>query len=369
MKLEVGELKLFGVDLNRVLRWWWQGLRTGHAGELINSFLKPSPRLRVTADDTWLGFHQPDSDGAPELARLAIGSHAGARDNDLRAALLPAGVREDLLQVELLLPAQHVLRRRLSLPAEVANNLQEVLGYQVSRLTPFPPDKLYYDVAVIGESTSGDQFEVELLAAPRAYVDPLLEQIESASGLRVSRLTVEGNEQANLFGAQRVPGRWWRRLNLNSWLLIGVLFALLLAAVAPVLKERQLVIERKQAIALLQAEVQGLAAVKETLEHDLDGLTQMVNRRVSLPSPDRVIAEVTRLLPDETYLTAFNIQKNVLTLNGIGKDAVDLIPALNASELFESARFASPVSRNAGTGLDQFVITSFLVTTAQGADE
>lgn len=367
MKLEVGDLKLFGVDLNRLLRWWWQGLRAGRAGEVIDSFLKPSPRLQVTIEDGWLRFHRPDISTMPELARLAVDSHSAMRDNDLRAALLPSNLREDLLQVELLLPEKQVLRRQLSLPMEVADNLQQVLGYQVSRLTPFSADKLYYDVAVIREGAADTPFEVELLAVPRAYVDPLVEQIEEASGLQVSRLAVEGNEGANLFGSPRVPTRWWRRLNRNSWLLIGVLLALLAATLAPVLKERQLVIERKHDITRLQADVEGLALTKETLEHDLSGLNQMVTRRVSQPSPTRIISEITQLMPDETYLTAFNIQKDTLTVNGVGKDAVDLIPLINSSALFESARFASPVSRSPQTGLDQFVITVHLAETAEGA--
>lgn len=365
MKLEVGELKLFGMDLSRLLRWWQQGLSAGHGAALIDCFVRPSPRLRVVADDAWLSFYRPEGTDTAELARLAIGSPGGPVDSDLRAALLPAGVREDLLQVELQLPASRVLHKRLTLPVEVADNLGEVLGYQVSRLTPFPADKLYYDAQVLNEG-AGEQLEVEFLAVPRASVDPLVEQVESASGLRVSRLSVEGSEQANLFGRPRVPGRWWRRLNRNSWLLAAVLLAVLLAAAAPVLKERQLVIERKQAIARLSTEVQGLAALKERLEQDLAGLNQMVERRASLPSTERVLAEVTRLLPDHTYLTALHLQKGQLTLTGAGKDAVDLIPALNASDIFEGARFASPVSRNVGTGLDQFVISLQLVAPAGG---
>lgn len=366
MKLEVGNLKLFGIDLNRLLRWWWQGLNTGQAGRLADSFLKPAPRLQVIADDAWLSFNRPDVN-PQELARLALDTHSAGRDSDLRAALIPADVREDLLQVDLLLPEKRVLRKMLSLPTEVADNLQEVLGYQIARLTPFSADKLYYTAT--SADTSGPMLEVELLAVPRAYADPLIEQIERVSGFNVSRLSVAGNPQANLFGSARGANRWWLRLNHNSWLLIGVTLALLAAAVTPILKERHLVIERKAAITQLQASVQGLAAVKESLEHDLDGLNQMVNRRVSLPSSNRVISEVTRLMPDTTYLTALNIQKDLLTLNGIGKDAVDLIPLINSSPLFDGARFGSPVSRSAGTGLDQFVITATLVTRAQEAAE
>ena len=173
MKLDVGDLRLFGVDLNHLSRWWWRGLSTGAAGRILSYFITPSPKLSIVPDGAILSFRKELPGGAYiEQARITRDSASPhSLDNDLRAALL-TGVRQDLLQVELVLPASQVLHKRLTLPVEVIDNLRTVLGYQVGRLTPFPEDKLYYDAQIL--QTLDEQMDVELVAVPRAQIDPCL---------------------------------------------------------------------------------------------------------------------------------------------------------------------------------------------------
>lgn len=358
MKFEVGSLTLFGIDIGRLGRWWWQGLSAGRAAEIVDYFLRPSPRILVFIEGSWLVIFRPERSGRVEVARLAMDAQADD-EMHIRASLLPPRASASLAQLELVLPADRVLRKQLVLPAEARGTLREVVGYQLPRLTPFSLDKLYYDV-VADEKAEG-QLDVDILAVPCAYPDPLIERVEKATGLRVSRLGVEDVPGANLFGRQRVPGRWWRRLNLNSWLLILLLVAVVTAAIAPLLKERQLVIERKQEITALTANVRDLIARKENLEASLSGLNHIVAKRAGQPLPSEVLAELTRLVPDDIYITSLRIQGSNLTVNGFGKGVVDLISRLNESERFSDARFTAPVSRNAQTGLDQFAVSIQLV--------
>ncbi|WP_212629043.1 PilN domain-containing protein [Pseudomonas sp. KB-10] len=367
MKLDVGDLRLFGVDLNQLFRWWRRGLTAGPAGIILARLLKPSPTLHVVPlpDVGVLSFRQVQGRSEQEVARVIVDAQGvQGHDVDLQAALL-TGVRRELLQLVVQWPAARVLRKRISLPVEAVDNLREVLGYQVGRLTPFAVEKLYYDARIIGPVD--DQVEVELLAVPRDQVDPVVGQIQTLTGLTVSRLEVEGVAQVNLFGQARVASRWWQRLNGNSWLLMAIALALLAAMSAPVLRERGLVIERKQQIAALRPQVQSLLVAREALQHSLDGLGEMEARRGEVPSAVQVLAEMTRLLPDDYYLSVLDIQRDRITVNGIGPRAVELIQAINDSPMFDAAKFSAPVNRNMQTGLDQFTITASLLVPEQGA--
>lgn len=354
MKFDVGGLTLFGIDIGRFGRWWWQGLGAGRAAEIVDYFLRPSPRVIIRVEGSWLVIYRSEKSGMVEAERLALDIQ-GEEEMHVRTSMLPAHAPAALAQLELVLPVERVLHKQLLLPVEARRTLRDVVGYQLPRLTPFSLDKLYYDV--VADERSDGQLDVGIFAVPRTYPDPLIERIERATGLRVSRLGVEGMPGANLFGYPRVPGRWWRRLNVNSGLLALLLLAMAAAAVSPVLKERQLVIERKQEISSLTGNVRSLIARKENLEASLSGLNHIVAKRASQPLPSEILAELTRLVPDDIYITSLRVQGSSLVMNGFGKGVVDLISRLNESGKFSDARFTAPVSRNAQTGLDQFAVS------------
>ncbi|WP_263143282.1 PilN domain-containing protein [Pseudomonas sp. RIT-PI-AD] len=367
MRIDVGNLNLFGVDLNKALRWWGRGLRESFPVGFETLFLRPSPKIKAIVEGDWLYFQRIDHLHAREAVRIALEDLSLTQDGGLRGDLLGAGpLKMDLVQLELVLPDARVLRKHLPLPQEVRDEVREVVGYQLGRLTPFPAEKLYFDARITERPGAEGMLDVELVAVPRAYADPFIEQVERLSGFRVSRLGVAGERPYNLFGSPRVSSRWWRRLSLNSWLLALSLLALLACAAVPLLKERQLVIERKQQIAALQGEVTGLMATNEMLEKDLASLNHILDQRSKLPQTSAIIAEMSKVVPDNIYMADLRIQGDTVTMTGYGSDVVNLIDLINASELFDGARFTSPVSRNARTGLDQFTVSARLTATGAG---
>ncbi|TRX74082.1 hypothetical protein FM069_15170 [Pseudomonas mangiferae] len=369
MRIDVGNLNLFGVDLNRAFRWWVQGIRESFPPGFETLFLRPSPKIKAVIDGDFLYFQRIDNLRSREAVRIALEDLALSPDGNLRGDLLSgSSLKLDLVQLELVLPDSRVLHKTLRLPQEVRNEVRDVVGYQLSRLTPFPAEKLYYDACAFGSVGSDGMLDVDLAAVPKAYADPLIEQVERLTGFRVSRLGVDGERPFNLFGRPRVPGRWWKRLSLNSWLLAALLISLLACIAAPLVKERQLVIERKQQIAALQGEVTGLMATSDMLEKNLASLNYLIEQRSKLPLTTAVVAEMSQVVPDNIYMADLRVQGDTVTMTGYGTDVVNLIDLINDSPLFDGARFTSPVSRNARTGLDQFTVSARL-TPSTGASE
>ena len=73
-----------------------------------------------------------------------------------------------------------------------------------------------------------------------------------------------------------------------------------------------------------------------------------------------VIDEVTRLLPDNTWLKSFQYANGKLQIQGISSSASALIAILEASQLFNNTRFVSPVTQDRSTGLERFQIATQL---------
>src|SRR5439155_7219786 len=113
----------------------------------------------------------------------------------------------------------------------------------------------------------------------------------------------------------RQNGVWWRRW--QFWLPIALLVGVaLVAVVLPVWQKRE------YAIALNDVASQAFAqaAVSESLRTQLDRQVGDYNfaleRKYTYPSTVQILDDVTRLLPDDTWLTQLEIKTN-----GRGKEA------------------------------------------------
>jgi general secretion pathway protein L len=70
----------------------------------------------------------------------------------------------------------------------------------------------------------------------------------------------------------------------------------------------------------------------------------------------QILAAITRILPDDTYLTDFALRERHMTIGGRSASAPRLITALSADPAIRDTAFAAPVTRVPGTTGDAFTI-------------
>jgi general secretion pathway protein L len=70
-----------------------------------------------------------------------------------------------------------------------------------------------------------------------------------------------------------------------------------------------------------------------------------------------VLEELARTLPDTTWLTDVAFEEGGVTFTGRSEAAVELIPSLESSPLFEAPTFSMPVVRDAEQEIERFTIT------------
>lgn len=364
MRFELGKLELFGLDLSSLWQRWWRGLNSLTPVPLTEVFLRPAPRLRVSVEkdrilleQVQLGLH------TRELMRLGCSELDVLEDSSLYEQLT-AGVDKRLLQMDLVLPEEQVLRRKVNVPVAAQDNLRQALGFQISKLTPFNRDQVYYDVVAGARKADTGMLEAELLVVSKSFAQQWMEQVSRVTGLPVARLQVAVHDacpgEVNLLGELGVPSRWNRRLNRNSGLLLLLALSLGLAMTAPVAKLRMLVVQSKQEIIQLESSIEHVRKEWYELQEGASSLGFMLEQYAQHGRTTQVLDELTRIIPDTIYLTGLTLEKSRLEINGQGADVVELVELLNASELFEQARFSSAITRGRDNQ-DVFVISMQLV--------
>ena len=260
-------------------------------------------------------------------------------------------------RVTVALPPKSVLRRSLVLPAAVEENLLDALAFDLDRHTPFKADELYFDAVVSGRDPARNEIRVELAAARRAIVDRAVAQAESwgatVTGVTPDPASATERSRLDLLPDDRRPAQ-----RAGAWLRIWVPLAVLLAlgAVAVALPVWQ---KREYAIALLRIvdEARGQAAISEGLRSQLEKQTADYNfpleRKFAFPSSLQVLDEITKLLPDDTWLTQMEVKTQArgkdaqreLLLRGESGNAGRLITLFEESQVFTQAAPRSPTTK------------------------
>lgn len=360
MRFELGKLELFGVDLGSLWQRWWQGINSLTPVPLADVFLSPAPKIRVVLEAEQLLLEQVLPTGQlRELMRLGYPEFDLLEDHSLYEQLT-AGVNKKLLQLELVLPESQVLRRKVVVPAVARSNLRQVLGFQISKLTPFAREQVFYDVRECSAIPGSGMLEVELLVVSSVFVEKWQAKVRQVTGLPVARVqapTPVGEvNSSNFLGRLGVPSRWGKRLNRNSGLTLLLLLCISLVMVAPVAKLRWDVAQGKREIAALNQRVADTRHGWYGLQENVGNLEYMLNQHGEHGHPAVILDELTRLIPDGIFLTSMTLDKNRVEITGQGSGVVDLVEVLNASEFFEQAKFSSAITRGRDN-LDIFSIS------------
>lgn len=293
---------------------------------------------------------------------LADSSHDPiASSGDPLATLL--GPRLADLPRWLLLPAASGLRRRLPLPAAAAERLRDVVGFEIDRQTPFSADAVAFDARVLGRRDSDGQLDVELVAVPRSALDPQLAALGPLAST-LAGVDVAGADGVpvgvNLLSlAQRRrhgdPFRVW------NWALATVAVIAAAAMLWQLLDNRRDAADAfERSIAQRAEPARRAAAQRAELIGLIEGQAFLDRARGARPTAVEVMDELSRRLPDGTYLEKLAIEEERLTLIGLSNEAPALIGRLQGSTLWRSPALAGALQPDPASGRDRFTLTAEL---------
>jgi general secretion pathway protein L len=354
------------MDFKGFLRWWQREL----------SFLIPE-NIRQLINDRQ-GFIIVSPENGHLLLTYSLGEHsepvAKLVRNEAGAAQFKALSEQDerlaKARVIIRLTGHQAIQRELALPAAAKENLQQVVAYELDRYTPFKAEQVYFAVKPLTGAQEPGQIKAMLILTPREVLDALCEDLQ-AMGLSPLYADYEGFANPldyhdgfyNLLPERlRQKSASTPRL-IHAGMITGVILLALTALVLPVALQYR-------AVGALEAKVHGIekeAKKIKTQQQEVDAIInetqKLLDEKRNRPMVVLMLNELSRLIKDDTSLAYLQYSDGHLQIQGESPAASTLIGIMEASDLFNNARFVSPVTQNTLSKLERFQITADVTTT------
>lgn len=351
--------------VGQFLRWWFGELRRmlPDTWQQRLQLLTRRVTIRLEGERLELGVEEGGTN-------RSLGAYAGGGNLPSQQQIRSLLEREDLLELPrfLLLDAAQVLRKEVRLPAAAESNLRQVLGFEMDRQTPFRAADVYFDWRNLPAPREPGEIRIELLVTPRRGVDVLCEKLANL-GLTPSGVDVVDDGRTlgiNLLPPEQRVVVVNPRTRLNYGLAAAAL-VLLIATMAGSLNLRAgRVAALEAAIAEVQDEARRVQRLREQVEETGEAASFLTRKRAQSPMAVEVLADVTRTLPDDTYLDRLVIGQGSVLMQGKSRNAQQLIEIVNKSELFDAAAFRGSTRLDASTSLEIFEIGASVSARGEG---
>jgi general secretion pathway protein L len=264
-------------------------------------------------------------------------------------------------------PAEKVVMRHITVPAQARKFLSGVIRNQIERLSPWPANGVVYGFAA--EAGAGDAavVDVRILMAARTDVDVARQNL-AALGLPVDRIVARGSDTE---AADETAGSvtLWSRLADTSPERHGSLVrAIGIGIAASVIVSLLLGSWALLSAASIRDESEEVAARSRVLQRQVQ-TGRTAASMASMPSAERawllketsissviLIEALSRALPDSAYVSEIRLEKESLRIMGLAGDAPALLAPLERSDHLTDVHFFAPTARGPDGKLFRFSI-------------
>jgi general secretion pathway protein L len=262
------------------------------------------------------------------------------------------------------------LRKVLDLPLAAEHDLNQLLRFEMDRLTPFRAEDVTFAHGVLERDPEQQRITVELQVVPRAVVSRALEvaAVCKVRPVRVELPKLESSAPESPAPALNLlPGEpeVARASRLNRSLTL-VALALLAAALAiPLQRQRVIAADLEREVAAAKEAAQQSVRLRDRLQQLEANARFLTDQKRRTPMVTRILAELTRVIPDQAYVEQLDLGEGQLNLRGLATTASDLIGLLEQSALFREPQFRSPVTQDPRLGLERFQLSAEVAVDSQ----
>jgi general secretion pathway protein L len=333
-----------------LLRNWWQELTAFAQQKLASLGEWPRAQIMLHIGANAIAVCRLRGHRTQDIAVISTEAKQSLA-KDLSQVFREAELGKDVLVT---LPADQVLRPSLVMPKARRASLQGALRYEVERVSPINHDDLYYDFVV--DDAGNDTVAIELRMIRKALVDDAI-TLCRVVGLTVAAIYFEGD--------QTVAD--WRAFPVNLFALLRTFLArfglLILSGLATILVVLLLFGAYLHGAAMLDglssavADAGVRAARVERLNDNIDHAAKdlvFAARQKRSPFFVSELAELTKTLPDGTWITELTMDGTKMRIQGASTEASNLIGLIDHSAQFTNAKFEAPLVHDASTKVDRF---------------
>lgn len=349
-----------GMDaLKQFWRWWSAELYQLAPPKLRGYFSGHTGTLEIRVEEAVARFQLITDKAQRLLGVIDLESAADEKLIELKRDFLvdiPEGI-----SVEIYLPAEKLLVSSQFLPLATEPNIDNVLQFEIDRLTPFHADQASLGYRVTGRYPENEKIQLQLYTLPRDYLERLLERLQLL-GLKPDAIwpTLEAEARKepslNLLPPERCPAVesiWNSRARQFGTVALLVLLAVM---IYPAYQLDRNLVSMQQRVSEIRQQATVVGGKQSLLASRLAAQDTLVLRKNQSPGKLIIVHEVTRLLPDNTWVSRLNIDNQEVSLQGESRKASDMIELLEKSPQFQNVEFASSITRNAATNMERYEV-------------
>lgn len=331
--------------IRRFFRWWWREL-----SGLVPAGLQPLPRS--ARKFIWVEF-QPavavirrfTGGRLEEIGRVELaGTDAAARKLSFNAVL----GRHRRLPIGLSVPADQVLRKQVTLPLAARDNLRQVLGFELSRHTPFNAEHAWFDYQELGpDPKHAHLLNVRLTVAARRLIDESIVLLREWGHLPKAAVPLDELAKTPRY-ANLLPTHLRAGTSLPTtfvYILLALVPVLLLGAAMaiPVWQKSEITLALDSEMAEARKRAAAIDALRQNLDQASAEYQFLLEKKMRRPATVAILEEVTRLLPDDTWVNQLEVKGQEVVLSGETNSSSSLVRVMGKSRLMEDAGFRSPL--------------------------
>jgi general secretion pathway protein L len=241
-------------------------------------------------------------------------------------------------------------------------------------LTPWTSEQVAYDARVTGRLPETGRIRVEATFAPRETIERLGATLATFD-LRPAAVDVAGPHTDELPRIDLLQGkgaprsRWWMIVLASLAVVLPVLSG---ALIYDVWQRSFLVEERlQQELHLIDRKNEAAAAQAQRMQALADA-NFLQARKAERPSSLVALEIIARQLPDDAWLSRFELVGNKITLTGEASEAPRVLALIGADPRFGNAALGSSSTRGPsmapelfGLAVDRFTLTAMLAPDAE----
>jgi general secretion pathway protein L len=349
-------------SIRNFFRWWFTGLLYLFPASIrkIITFVPDRITLEFNGKEVTLRHFRS---GSPETNRADTFLFEDEAEKTRIRRWLNGHHDQETITI-LLVPENKVLVRPLTLPSATGDDIRQVLGFEMDRKTPFTAEDVYFDHAITGHDQDARRIHVDLLIAMKNQIDEIVDTVRSwdiGPDIITTKKLLHGPNDINLLPPEERRGQNGQADHLTPVIAIIAFLLFIAAFYSPLIQQTKILEELENKVTKdhdTVVAVQALKKEKETILEESFFLTEKKGARIATID---VIDELTKIMPDDTWINRFNIRNNELQIYGESTAASSLIEVMESSGYFSDTHFRSPVTQNNVTKKDKFHISATLV--------
>jgi general secretion pathway protein L len=197
----------------------------------------------------------------------------------------------------------------------------------------------------------------------KKVIDELLSQLK-AWKIQAHRITLTRNatllKQLNFLPKHLHESKIKKTNNLTQNLAFGCFLLFLVALYLPLSGQVHSLEVLKDEIAKSRVQAKELLTSTTERENFVSRSRFLADKQSNRISTIEVVNELTRILPDDTWVNRLVIRDNKIELQGESNTATAIIQVVENSGYFRDVQFRSPVTHNNATDKDKFNVSALI---------